>query len=274
MQLVEIKETYDKTAEEYDRLLTPCRMCQFLTLIHELNLKGNEKVLEVGCGPGALSIEIGKLLQNGEVIGVDLSENMVKLASAKARKLELKNVDFAMGNALNLQFPNESFDVVVTSQLLHWIPDVPRFLSEIWRVMHIGGKLGLISPTPELYAEMRRAYQNIMKKYYAYYEGTETKEMIGLRIYSEEETQKLLFSAGFSITKTFVMNFKEPITPEAYIKRIDAITDGRYLDPIPKELRETARKELISELRLSRNSLKTTECSVFIIGCKRSQKEE
>lgn len=272
MQLVEIKETYDKTAEEYDRLLTPCRMCQFLTLIHELNLKGNERVLEVGCGPGVLSIEIGKLLQNGEVIGMDLSENMVKLASAKAHKLELKNVNFVVGSALNLQFPNESFDVVVTSQLLHWIPDVPKFLFEIWRVMRAGGKIGLISPTPELYAEMRRAYQNIMKKYYIYYEGTETKEMVGLRIYSEEETQKLLFSAGFDITKTFIMNFKEPITPEAYIKRIDAITNGRYLDPIPKELRETAKKELISELlKLSQNSLKTTECSVFIIGCKGSK---
>jgi hypothetical protein len=96
--------------------------------------------------------------------------------------------------------------------------------------------------------------------------------MIGLRLYSEEETRKLLSSAGFDIAKTIVMNFKEPITPEAYVKRIDAITNGRYFDPLPKELREPARKELISELlRLSQSSLKTTECSVFIIGHKRSQ---
>jgi hypothetical protein len=108
-----------------------------------------------------------------------------------------------------------------------------------------------------------------MNKYKEYYEGTEIQEMIGVKIYSEKETQELLRSRGFKIVKNFVMNFKEPVTLETYIKRIDAITDEKYLDPLPKELRHLAKKELIDELaKLSENDLKTTECSFFIIARK------
>jgi len=275
MQLGKIMEIYNKVAEEYDRLVTPCRICQFLTLIHELHLRGNEKVLELGCGPGALSIEIGKILPKGEVVGIDISENMIKLASAKAKGLRLENVKFEVNDAQNLKSPNESFDVVVTSMLLHWIPDAPKFLSEAYRVLRIGGKIGLISPAPELYSELRQAYQNLMKRYEEYYEGTKTREIIGIRIYSPKETQELLCATGFKIAKMFVMNFKEPLTPEAYLKRINAITDGKYLEPLPKRLRETAKKELLSELlKLSQEDLKTTECSIFIIGCKEGTRDE
>lgn len=269
MALERIREIYNRTAEEYDRLLTPCRMCQFLALVQELNLRGDEKVLEIGSGPGRLSIEIGKLLPNGEVVGIDISENMLKLASAKAEELKVGNVKFVVGDALNLKFPDESFDVVVTSQLLHWIPDAHKFLFEIYRVLKTGGKIGLISPTPEVYSELRQAYQNLMKRYEEYYEGTKTREMIGIRIYSTRETQELLRKAEFKIDRMFIMDFKEPLTPEAHIKRIDAITDGKYLDPIPEELREAAKKELMNELlKLGHNDLKTTECSIFIIGRK------
>lgn len=269
MELQRIKEIYEKTAEKYDELVTPCRMCQFLTLIHELNLKGNERVLEVGSGPGALSIELGKLLRRGEVIGIDISESMVKLAAQKASELALQNVKFLVGNALSLEFPNESFDIVVTSQLLHWVPDVRQFLSEIHRVLKADGKMGLISPTPEVYVEVRQAYQKIMEKYKKYDEGTKIQEMIGVKIYSEKETRELLNSAGFTIIKNFVMNFKEPVTPETYIKRIDAITDEKYLDPLPKAVRNLAKEELMDELaKLSKDDLKTTECSFFIVAYK------
>lgn len=269
MEAQRIKEIYDKTAEKYAELVTPCRMCQFLTLIHELNLKGNERVLEIGSGPGALSIELGKLLRDGEIIGIDISESMVKLATQKARELALQHVKFLVGDALNLEFPNESFDIVVTSQLLHWIRDVCRFLSEIRRVLKADGRIGLISPTPEVYIEMRQAYQKLMKKYIKYYEGTTFQEMIGVRVYSEKETQQLLNSTGFKIVKNFVMNFKEPVTLETYVKRIDAITDEKYLDPLPKELRNLAKKELTEELAgLSSADLKTTECPFFIIARK------
>jgi ubiquinone/menaquinone biosynthesis C-methylase UbiE len=271
----QIKEIYDKTAKEYDHLVTPCRMCQFLTLIYELNLRGNEKILEIGSGPGALSIQLAKLVKNGEVVGVDISESMIELANAKAEAISLRNIEFVCGDALNLNFPDRSFDIVVTSYLLHWIPDIRRFLHEIYRVLRHGGKLGIIAPSPNMYGELRRAYRRIMKKYKRYYEGTVIQEMIGLRVYSEREIQKLLCLTGFEIIKSFTMRFKEPLTPEVYLKRVNAITDEKYLDPIPTKLRSVVREELMNELsEMSKNGLITTECSIFIIGIKRKEKHE
>jgi ubiquinone/menaquinone biosynthesis C-methylase UbiE len=266
----QIKKIYDKTAKEYDQLVTPCRMCQFLTLLYELNLGGNEKVLEIGSGPGVLSIQMARLLKDGEVVGVDISETMVGLATSKAKKLGLKNLNFVRGDALNLRFLDKSFDAVVTSYLLHWIPDVHQFLNEIHRVLREDGKLGIIAPSPDMYGELRRAYRKIMKKYKRYYEGTTIQEMIGLRVYSEREIQNLLRLTGFKILKSFTMSFKEPLTPKVYIRRVNAITDERYLDPIPVDLRDTVRKELMNELsEMSKSELITTECSIFVIGIKR-----
>ena len=214
MQVEEIREIYNKTTKEYDKLVTPRRICQFLTLIYELDLRGNKKILEVGCGPGWLSIEIGRTFPYSKVIGVDISENMIQLALENAEKLQVKNVQFEISDEHNLKFLNEHFDVVATSMLLQWSPNVHKFLSEAYRVLIRGGKIGLISPAPEAYKELRQAYQNLKEKYERYYKGTGAQEMIGIRIYSPKEIQELHRNAGFKITRVFIMNLKEPLTHE------------------------------------------------------------
>jgi len=52
MKKLDIKGIYNKTAREYEEFVIPCKICQYLVLIHELSIKGEEKVLELGSGPG------------------------------------------------------------------------------------------------------------------------------------------------------------------------------------------------------------------------------
>ena len=105
-------------------------------LIRELTLCGNERVLDLGCGDGSLTQRIAKLLPEGEVLGVDSSQGMIDVASAKAqhnlhfRKLDINGLDFA-----------ECFDLVFSNAALHWVKDHVRLLSNVRRCLRPGGRV-------------------------------------------------------------------------------------------------------------------------------------
>ena len=112
-------------------------------LVELLNLTGDESVLDVGCGTGALSVMIADGLNGkGSISGVDLSPRMIVEAGRKAHKLG-KQIEYRVASSFALPFDNESFDVVVTSlmyhQLLSWEERV-RTVGEIWRVLKPGGR--------------------------------------------------------------------------------------------------------------------------------------
>jgi SAM-dependent methyltransferase len=98
------------------------------------------RVLEVGPGPGFVGIEIARLLPEAQVIGVDLSETMVELATANAAECGVAGqVSFRVGDAAHLPFGQGTFDLVVSSGSLHHWRAPERVFAEIHRVLRPGG---------------------------------------------------------------------------------------------------------------------------------------
>ena len=93
------------------------------------------KILDVGTGPGYLPIEIAKLAPNIEVIGIDLSNDMVRIARKNAEKAKLlEKVKFMVENANEMTFEDSLFDLVIsTGSLHHWKRPI-RIINEIYRV--------------------------------------------------------------------------------------------------------------------------------------------
>lgn len=108
-------------------------------LIGKLGLAGNERVLDIGCGDGKVSAEIARIVSDGEVVGVDLSEDMVSLASASFSRTEWPNLRFARAHASDLHFRAE-FDVVFSNATLHWVKDHRPVLRGIRRALQPGGR--------------------------------------------------------------------------------------------------------------------------------------
>jgi trans-aconitate 2-methyltransferase len=109
-------------------------------LIRNLHLKGDETLLDIGSGDGKVTAEIASLLKDGSVVGIDSSEEMVKLAQKLFSDGEFHNLKFQHGNACNLSFENE-FDVVFSNATLHWIPDHRPVLKGIYGSLKRGAKV-------------------------------------------------------------------------------------------------------------------------------------
>ena len=107
-----------------------------------LALRPGLKVLDVGCGTGDFLRLLAPLLSAGAAVGVDLSETMI----AEARQRSADNVDnpsFRVGSVLDLPFPAASFDRVLATQLLLHVPDPPKALIEMKRVLAPSGVISI-----------------------------------------------------------------------------------------------------------------------------------
>src|ERR1700761_2962910 len=93
-----------------------------------LSLKGAERVLDIGCGNGKTTAEIAARVPRGTVVGVDASAEMIAFAAAHTARHA--NLQFAVADARQLPYQHE-FDLVVSFNALHWIPDQDRALRSI-----------------------------------------------------------------------------------------------------------------------------------------------
>jgi SAM-dependent methyltransferase len=117
----------------------PDRMCIQLYehVARDVDLRGAD-VLEVGCGRGGGSSFLARYHAPRTVTGVDLSRAAVALCR---RHRHAPGLTFVQGDALDLPFAGESFDVVVNVESSHCYPSVETFLREVHRVLRPGGSL-------------------------------------------------------------------------------------------------------------------------------------
>lgn len=109
-------------------------------LIDKLKLGGDEQLLDLGCGDGKVTAELGRHLPQGAVVGVDTSAQMVELATKTFPPARCANVSFKLMDAAELRF-DESFDVVFSNAALHWVYDHTPVLQGIWRALRPGGRI-------------------------------------------------------------------------------------------------------------------------------------
>lgn len=105
----------------------------------ESALKPGLSLLDVGCGPGTITVDFGARLAPGRVVGIDASETVVEQARTLAEAAGATNVEFVVGDAYALDFPDDSFDIVHTHQTLQHVADPVAVLRDMRRVAVPGG---------------------------------------------------------------------------------------------------------------------------------------
>ncbi len=102
-------------------------------------LQSGTTVLDVGCGPGTITIDIAARVSPAKVIGIDASDEVIDKATELAAERDIDNVEFVVGNAYELDYEDESFDVVHAHQVLQHLSDPVRVLRELRRVRTVDG---------------------------------------------------------------------------------------------------------------------------------------
>jgi ubiquinone/menaquinone biosynthesis C-methylase UbiE len=160
------------------------------------------RVLDVGTGPGRLPMLIASKNKYLRVTGVDLSPDMVKIASRKAAKKGLTNLDFRVGNASGLPFNEREFDLVISTLSFHHWKAPEAALDEIYRVLRESGEAWIFDMPRRMDAEtlsfLKQRY-GFMASYFLYLHGfTEP-------FYDEIALKEITESSSF---KRYELNYK------------------------------------------------------------------
>lgn len=139
-----IISTFDRSATTYDRT-GPRYFSHFGRRLVELaGLMSGENVLDVATGRGAVLMPAAQQVgPSGRVTGIDLSAAMVREAIVDLRSTGLANVDIRQMDAEVLEFPDATFDWVLSGFSLWFFPQPGRALAEFFRVLRPGGRLGI-----------------------------------------------------------------------------------------------------------------------------------
>lgn len=105
-------------------------------------LKSGMSLLDCGCGPGSITVDLAAIVHPAEVIGIDIDETHVAAARERATSQSAANLRFDLGDIMQLPFPDGMFDCVFVHGVVEYLTDPVGVFKEIHRVLRSGGMIG------------------------------------------------------------------------------------------------------------------------------------
>lgn len=122
--------------------VTPDVVAQREAVLAALDPRPGERVIDLGVGPGLLAASIAERVgAEGDVLGVDVSPDMLAIAAGRARDPGAAEVRLVEGGVADLAVPDRSFDAAVCTQVYEYVEDVGAALREVARILRPGGRL-------------------------------------------------------------------------------------------------------------------------------------
>jgi demethylmenaquinone methyltransferase / 2-methoxy-6-polyprenyl-1,4-benzoquinol methylase len=139
-----VHKVFEKISEEYDKMNSVISFQQHIRwrkdTMKRMNVQPGSKALDVCCGTADWTIALAEAVgPSGEVTGLDFSQNMLNVGKEKVERHGLNQVKLIHGNAMELPFPDNSFDYVTIGFGLRNVPDYLQVLKEMHRVVKPGG---------------------------------------------------------------------------------------------------------------------------------------
>jgi trans-aconitate 2-methyltransferase len=216
----------DWDAATYDRV-SDVQLGWALEQLERLPLRGDEVVLDAGCGSGRVTVELAERLPRGRVYGVDVAPSMVEHARAAVGS----GATILCQDLVELDLP-ESVDAVFSNATFHWIHDHDTLFAALARALRPGGRLVAQCGGRGNIDAFRRVADEVAeeRRFAPYFERWQRPWNYA----GPEETAERLERAGFTAVRTWLQ--PKRVEPErAFVKTVCLI---RHLDPLPGELRD------------------------------------
>ncbi len=226
----------DWNGADYDRLATPME-AMGRAVLERLPLRGDETVVDAGCGSGRVTQALLDQLPDGRVFGVDGSASMIDAATERLAGDPRATLVVADLTELDVDrhLGGTRVDAVFSTATFHWIGDHALLFARLRAVLHDGGRLvaqcGGAGNIAAVHAAARAVgAEQPFAPYLADWAGP-------WRFAEPGETEQLLLAAGFSTAKAWLED--RPVTPDdahAYVREINL---GAHLQQLPEDLRES-----------------------------------
>lgn len=218
----------DWDAATYERLSAPLT-AMGTEVLDRLVLRGDETVLDAGCGTGNVTRVLHERLPGGRVIAVDAAPSMVE----QARDLLPAAVEVRQADLLELTL-SERVDAVLSTATFHWIGDHDRLFARLHAALKPGGRLVAQCGGHGNVAEIKRAGFDAAAepRFAEFFEGWATDWTFA----TPQDTERRLAGAGFTDVWCWLTRVDvDPGDPAGYL---GAICLGSFLERLPEELRE------------------------------------
>jgi ubiquinone/menaquinone biosynthesis C-methylase UbiE len=161
------------------------------------HLRPGMRLLDIGCGPGSISLGLAEAVAPGEVIGIDAQPTQVERARALAAERGVTNATFEVADAYKLPFPENSFDAAFAHVIVMHLTDPVRALAEVHRVLRPGGVIGVRDP--DMGSTIRDPMTPILEQFMALV--PRVLQHNGGDPYRARSHRRLLLEAGFARTE-------------------------------------------------------------------------
>ena len=226
---------YAWDAEQYARN-SSAQFQWALELLRKLALRGDERILDIGCGDGKVTAELARRAPRGEVVGVDNSEDMVRKARAAFPASSNPGLSFLQMDAGELSF-KQQFDVAFSNAALHWIKDHDTMLRRVAQSLKPRGRLlfqmGGRGNGEEIFSIAAAVIQN--DPWLQYFHGFE----FPWRFYGPQEYKLCLAKAGFKVHRIELLPRDMRQKGREGLLGWVWTTWMPYIERLPRSMRET-----------------------------------
>ncbi|MEA2372354.1 MAG: trans-aconitate 2-methyltransferase [Solirubrobacteraceae bacterium] len=231
--------TRDWNAESYDVVSTPQQEWG-AAVLGRLELRGDEQVLDAGCGTGRVTQMLLDRLPDGHVVAVDGSPSMA--AAARAR-LDPARVDVICSDLLDLSLDRE-LDAAISTATFHWIADHDLLFARIRACLRAGGAFVAQCGGYGNIDRVRAIAEGVTggPTYAAHFAGWPGPWNYA----TPEDTQVRLEAAGFEVDRCWLE--PAPVIPPRPREFLATVICGPYLDRLPSELRDRFLDDLLDRL--------------------------
>lgn len=229
-------------AEEYN-LHSSVQRDSALQILQMISWKGNEQVLDIGCGDGKITAMIANYVSNGQVAGIDISQEMISFAQQCFSKIKHPNLSFSIQDAQHLNY-DQKFDVIFSSFALQWVRDISSFFKGAYKSLSPSGVLAITVPLGISVALEESINALISSQEWSSYFHTPLHP--GLQFISDCEYKKLLYQHQFMpiqfTTVQQIVTFPSRDSFEKYV-----IQWFVYLNLLPAHLKQVFFKQIIDK---------------------------
>ena len=206
-----MRKVWNERAESYRKAMRLFEPYGF-DLLARVNPKIRESALDLATGPGEPAMSIARMVgPDGRVVGIDLSEQMIQLATRIAKERRIPGLTFLTMDAEKLDFPDDSFDLVTSRFGFQIFANPETVAKEAYRVLRPKGRIGVAVWST---AEKATALNAVVAAILEFAEPDETGDRpMPFELGGPGELTKLLGDAGFGETqeerRTHLMAFKD-----------------------------------------------------------------